>query len=133
MSTPATVHDLASLAETMPTLDLSRRPTHEEAMASLRVLDTLNGCRLQLARFSGQPPWERHVQDELIYVLDGRVEVRLLGESEQRVDLGPGSLFVVPAATWHRSNASPHVTVLAGTPIDGNEHSTAEDPRHPDT
>ena len=123
-------YDVAALTTSMPTLDLARRPTREEAMASMVDLGALNECKLFVARFSGSPPWERHPDDELIYVLDGHVEIRVLTEPEEtRVSLSAGSLYVVPRNTWHRSNASDRVTVLGATPAEGSTNSLAADPR----
>ena len=96
------VHDLDALAAEMPTLDLSRRPTKEEAMAA----------------------------DELIYVLGGSVGITLLENAGRReVSLPAGSLLVVPGGVWHRSNAPEAVTVLVATRAEGNECSLGEDPR----
>ena len=67
------VHDVLELIRSMPTLDLRRGPTREEAMASAIDLGELHGCGLCIARFSGRPPWEKHARDELIHVLDGQV------------------------------------------------------------
>jgi ethanolamine utilization protein EutQ (cupin superfamily) len=38
--------------------------------------------RIGLGRYSGRSPWERHLNgDELLYVLDGEVEITLLSDS----------------------------------------------------
>ena len=124
------VHDVDTLAAALPTLDLLKRPTHEQAMASLASLGALNQTDLAIARFSGQPPWERHPDDELIYVLDGSLSVTLLGEADPTVfELGTGALLVIPAGVWHRSRATDSVTVLAATSRAGSTSSMAEDPR----
>ena len=123
-------HDLAALAAALPTLDLATGPTYEQAMASMASLGALGGLRLGVARFRGQPPWEKHPDDELIYVLDGAVDVTLLEDSgPSTVTLEAGALFVVPAGTWHRSSAPESVTSLVATSAEGNERSLAEDPR----
>lgn len=123
-------HDITALRASLPTLDLSRRPTREEAMAAAASLGSFNQCELIVARFSGQPPWERHPDDELLHVLDGAVTITLLTEPDPTVvSLGAGSLFVVPAGVWHRSLAAESVTLLAATSAEGNESSFADDPR----
>lgn len=125
------VHDLLALTRSLPTLDLARRPTHEEAMAAAPLLGGFEGCEVRVARFSGQPPWERHTAgDELIHVLDGAVAVTVLDEVEPRtLTLEAGTLVVMPAGVWHRSNARERVTVLVVTPAEGNESSFDDDPR----
>ncbi len=124
------VHDVEALTAVLPTLDLSTQPTKEEAMAAAPLLGSFYGCELRLARFSGQPPWERHPDDELIYVIGGAVTLNLLEDSGRRdVSLRPGSLCVVPGGVWHRSLAAESVTVLVATPAEGNDCSVEEDPR----
>ena len=124
------VHDINALLGGLPTVDLARRPTREEAMAAAPVLAAFHGCEARLARFSGQPPWERHAADELIYVLEGEVEMRVALPDEIRsMVLRAGSFVVMPARTWHSSNARERVTILAVTPVEGNEASVADDPR----
>ncbi|MCZ6596003.1 MAG: cupin domain-containing protein [Planctomycetota bacterium] len=123
-------HDVAALAASLPTLDLSRMPTKEEAMAAAPLLGSLGSSEVRLCRFAGQPPWEKHPEDELIHVLDGAVRVTLLeGAEPSTIDLRAGSLVVVPAGVWHRSLAPDGVTVIAVTPAEGNEASFADDPR----
>lgn len=123
-------HRLAELAEGLATLDLAQGPTHDEAMAAAKNLGDFAGLDLGLARFRGRPPWEKHIEDELLYVVDGSVEVTLLSQGgPERIELREGSLLVVPAGTWHRSNAAESVTLLFATPREGNESSFAEDPR----
>ena len=123
------VHDVPDLIADLPTLDLRQRPTFEEAMASSRAAGTFRGHPLRIARFSGQPPWEKHADEELIYVLDGEVTVTFRSPAGfDTVRLRSGSLMVVPAGTWHRSLAEERVTVLTATPEEGNETSLAADP-----
>ena len=119
--------DLNELWQGLEQLDLAQRPTYEQAMASAHQFPEFHGCQLMLARFRGQPPWEKHPGTELIVVLDGEVELTLLGEERETHTLGPGALFLMPPNTWHRSNAAEGVVVLVATPP-GGESSVAEDP-----
>lgn len=99
-------------------------------MAAAPLLGSFNQCELRVARFSGQPPWEKHPDEELLYVLDGTVTITLLTDSgPSAVSLHAGSLFVMPSRTWHRSLAAERVTVLVATSSQGNESSMADDPR----
>ncbi len=81
-------------------------------------------------RFPGRSPWERHVDgDELFHVLDGEVEVTLLGEDDSTwVTLPEGSIFVIPSGTWHRADARSVVTLLTLRATDHGPVSFAEDP-----
>ena len=99
-------------------------------MAASRSLGALNRNELGVARFSGRPPWEKHAEDELIYVVDGAVEITLWKDAQPEVfALASGSLVVIPAETWHRSFAEDFVTLLFATPSEGNQSSFADDPR----
>ena len=80
----------------------------------------------------GTSPWERHPDDdELLYVLEGEVEVTVLTQEESiQATISAGSVFVVPRGLWHRQTLKGRVKQLYVTP-GATEHSTAEDPRRP--
>jgi len=104
--------------------------TAEEDAAAFPRLASFNDGAIYVGRFSGQTPWEQHPDaDELLYVLDGAVDITLLtaGGSAQ-VSVAAGSAFVVPRGLWHRQLARPSVTLLAAVP-DNSEISEADDPR----
>ena len=124
-----TVHDLPALAAGLAGLDLDDETTHEEAMA-FPVLGSLNGCEIGMARFRGQPPWEKHPDDELLHIVAGELQLTLFrdGAAEAPVTLTQGDLFVVPAGTWHRSFVPDGVTVLFATSKEGNERAFGESP-----
>jgi quercetin dioxygenase-like cupin family protein len=105
--------------------------TFEEAMTAHRMLGAFNQSRIGLVRYCGEVPWERHLEgDELLYVLEGTLDLKVLSEGEPiQTTLRAGSIFVVPKGLWHRSIAPSMVTLLFSTPTEHNEHSSAEDPR----
>lgn len=124
------VHDLHALLKDLPTLDITASTTEQEAMAAHRMLGRCGQHTLGLVRFSGQTPWERHPEDELLHVLEGEVDVTLLtDDGPAHVTLRAGSLFVVPHGHWHRQLPRPVVTLLFGTVAEGSSHSDADDPR----
>jgi mannose-6-phosphate isomerase-like protein (cupin superfamily) len=96
-----------------------------------RRLASLDRLTILLSRFSGATPWERHPDgDEMILVLEGGGEITVLHEDGPvRAELRPSSLFVCPRGLWHRTVAAPSVTALYLTPLEGSEHSWADDPR----
>ena len=104
--------------------------TAEEDAAAFPRLASFNDGAIYVGRFSGQTPWERHPDaDELLYVLDGAVDITLLAEGgPARVSVAAGSAFVVPRGLWHRQLAQKGVTLLAAVP-DNSEISEADDPR----
>jgi len=104
--------------------------TAEDDAAAFPRLATFNSGAIYVGRFSGQTPWERHLEaDELLHVLEGAVDITLLtDDGPTQVSVSAGSVFVVPRGLWHRQEARPSVTLLAATP-DNSEVSAADDPR----
>jgi len=92
----------------------------------------LNDYQLGLGRYTGQSLWERHRNgDELLYVMDGEVEITLLSEAgaEEREILRSGSLFVVPRDRWHQLNTSNEVSIFFASPPESGAERTRDDPR----
>ena len=104
--------------------------TAEQDAAAFPRLASFNDGAIYVGRFSGQTPWERHPDaDELLYVLDGAVDITLLTEGgPAQVSVTAGAAFVVPRGLWHRQLAQQGVTLLAAVP-DNSEISEADDPR----
>jgi quercetin dioxygenase-like cupin family protein len=100
------------------------------SVMEMRAFGSFNRCTLGVFRFpKGQAPWERHPDDdELLYLLDGEMELTILNDGgPTRTTLRAGSLFVMPQGVWHR----PHGTVAGSVlfAVSRTEHSNAEDPR----
>ncbi|MCW5734673.1 MAG: cupin domain-containing protein [Enhydrobacter sp.] len=73
---------------------------------------------------------ERHPRDELLYVVQGSVNVTvLLEEGADDATLNEGSVFVVPAGRWHRQESRSTVSLMFVTPAEGSDASWSEDPR----
>ena len=67
--------------------------------------------------------------DEFFFILEGRFEIVLLGEEPPgRHVADAGSVFVVPAGTWHKPAAPEGCKFIHITPGE-SLHSEAEDPR----
>ncbi|WP_404788957.1 cupin domain-containing protein [Altericista sp. CCNU0014] len=124
-------YNLQSIVKDLPELKITPDTTFEEAMAAHRMLTSFDRSRIGLVRYCGDVPWERHLDgDELLYVLDGELDLKVLPEGEPIcTTLKAGSIFVVPKGLWHRPIAPSMVTLLFSTPVERNEHSFAEDPR----
>jgi quercetin dioxygenase-like cupin family protein len=117
---------LAALAE----LEVSATTTPAEAAAAMRVLAGFDRCIVGTVRFSGQTPWERHPGDELLYVVQGAVDVTvMLDDGPLHASLTEGSVFIVPSGRWHRQKPSPVVSLMFVTPAEGTDASWSEDPR----
>jgi quercetin dioxygenase-like cupin family protein len=124
-----TEHVATALSE-LKELVVTAVTTEEDAQASMRALHSFNGCMVGVVRFSGRTPWERHPDDELLYVLQGSVDVTVLAESGPlHAALRTGDVFVVPRDLWHRQHAPETTGLLFVTSETGNAVSDAEDPR----
>ncbi len=123
--------DLNATIGKLKELKITDATTSEEANNASRNIAEMGERTLGVMRFSGLTPWERHGSDELLYALDGALDVTVLTDSGpvyRRVNAG--SFFVCPENLWHRQRAEDSVTILYGTPTKTSEHSFAEDPRN---
>ena len=123
--------DLGETVRDLPELTITANTTAEEADAACRNVGMWGERTLGVMRFSGLTPWERHPDgDELLYALDGEVDVTVLGEDGPiHGTVRAGSVFVCPRGLWHRQLPRTSATMLYGTPTKTSEVSFAEDPR----
>jgi uncharacterized cupin superfamily protein len=123
-------HDIRDALRSAPVLRIGAGSGREEADAAFPRLDDFNDGGVFVGRFSGLSPWERHQgADELVYVVDGEVEITVLTDEGQRVAVATaGSVFVVPKGLWHRQLPRPIVTLLSATP-QPTDVSFDDDPR----
>jgi mannose-6-phosphate isomerase-like protein (cupin superfamily) len=69
-------------------------------------------------------------RDELLYVVEGAVEVTVLADgAPQLVRVDVGTLFVAPRGLWHRQRTLPHAVPLFATAADTTARPWADDPR----
>jgi len=110
---------------------ITSRMTYKEFRAACPKLASFDGGVITVGRFAAQSPWERHLDgDELLHILDGKIEVTLLTDNgSAHVAVGAGSIFVVPRGVWHRQTPRPVATVLSALPTDHGPVSFADDPR----
>ncbi|HYR78859.1 MAG TPA: VOC family protein, partial [Candidatus Dormibacteraeota bacterium] len=115
----------------VPHLTITESTTGEEADAAVRTVAKLDELTLGVMSYSGQTPWERHPGgDELLFALDGEVEVTVLtDDGPVHETICKGSAFVCPRGLWHRQLARESVSMLYGTATETSEISFAEDPR----
>ena len=82
-----------------------------------RVVATLNGQEVKVARLRGAFVWHRHDVDELFWVLRGRLRIELReAGAERAVELGPGEVLVVPRGVEHRPVAEGEVEIALFEP-----------------
>jgi len=90
-----------------------------------RVIGSLNGQELKLAKVKGEFPWHTHEQeDELFLVWKGqfRVEFR-----DRILELGPGQAVVVPHGIEHRTAADEEAEILIFEPADTRNTGDVQD------
>lgn len=125
--------DVVNVLDTLESLAPfeGRRPDTPEAdiNAAFATLFTYRDGAIFTGSYSGDSPWERHIGDEIVYVLEGSTRLFLLEDNgEEVVTLVKGLMIVVPQGVWHRFEAPEGVTVMSVTP-QPTEHSLADDPR----
>jgi mannose-6-phosphate isomerase-like protein (cupin superfamily) len=99
----------------------------EEADTFARLADFESGA-IFVGKFCGESSWERHPQgDEILQVIEGDVQVTILGEALETLSLSAGMLAVVNKGKWHRLTSSNSVTLMTVTPLP--TECSVEDPR----
>ena len=104
------------------------RALDSRANESLGSLDKAN---IGIGRYiPGASPWERHNNgDELLFILDGSVQVEVLDEdSSDRTTLAEGALLVVPRGRWHQLVAEAPVHILYVSPSEDGVERTRDHP-----
>jgi mannose-6-phosphate isomerase-like protein (cupin superfamily) len=87
---------------------------------------------INVAKFSGEGPWERHPNgDEIVQVIDGAATMHIMfDDGPQSYPLTPGTVVIVPQGKWHRFEAPDGVSLMTTTP-QPTQHLTfaIDDPR----
>ena len=77
---------------------------------SSKVVETLDGYDIKLAKIQGDFVWHGHPEeDELFLVLDGRFRMDF---RDRQVDLAAGEMIVVPRGVEHKPFAAEDCSVL---------------------
>lgn len=118
-------HHLESRVASLPELNVTATTTEAEAGAALLHLANFNQCMVGVIRFTGETPWERHPDDEMLYVVDGAVDVTIMDRARSlaRTTVRKGEICIVPAGCWHRQNPQPSVSLFFLTSQKGTEAS----------
>lgn len=51
-------------------------------------------------------PRHRHDNEQLTYVLEGRLDFSIGEDRSQKVSVGPGEVLVIPSNVWHEATAA---------------------------
>lgn len=93
---------------------------------SPRVVGELDGAYLaKIAKVQGAFTWHKHdEEDELFLVIKGHLSIEL---EDQRLELDPGEMVVIPAGVMHNPIADAEANVLVfekkSTAHTGDEHT----------
>ncbi len=105
----------------MDTVDIAEAFDSFEETWSPRLAARLNGQELKVAKLAGAFVWHRHPgADELFWVVDGELTLRLRDEPDQQ--LSAGELGVVPAGVEHKPVAEGGANVVLFEPA-GTENT----------
>jgi quercetin dioxygenase-like cupin family protein len=111
------VHDIKAILDGLG--PVGEVKTAEEDAAAFPKLATYDGGGVYVGRFAGEGgPWELHPDaDELLHVLEGRLEVTVLsGDDASTATVSSGCFVVVPRGHWHHVAGRPTVALLAVSP-----------------
>jgi len=83
---------------------------------------------INVAKFSGEGPWERHPNgDEILQIVDGATTFHIMAaEVPQSYALAAGMVVIVPQGAWHRFGAPNGVSLMTGHPA--NRPNTSPSP-----
>lgn len=81
---------------------------------SPKIIATLNGQHVKVAKVQGVFDWHQHPgEDELFWVIKGNLDIDF---RDQTIHLGPGELLVVPRGVEHRPVAADEVQLVLFEP-----------------
>jgi hypothetical protein len=76
-------------------LSISPDMTEDDAARSMSFFGDFNGNMLGVVYFSGETPWECHpAGDELLYVLEGEIDLTILSADERQREVVGAGWFV---------------------------------------
>jgi len=103
-----------------------------ERQGAFAQLAPYRDSAINVAKFSGEGPWERHINgDEIVQVVDGATTLHIMFEDgPQSFALKAGMVVIVPQGNWHRFEAPEGVSLMTTTP-QPTQHLTfaIDDPR----
>ncbi len=83
---------------------------------SPKIVAQVNDQYVKVAKLLGEFTWHRHEhEDELFYVLRGRLKIRY--EGDRVVELGAGAMHVVPRGVLHNPLAEEECWIVLVEPV----------------
>jgi mannose-6-phosphate isomerase-like protein (cupin superfamily) len=94
---------------------------------SPRIVGTLNGQHVKLARLKGTFIWHEHPkEDEMFLVVRGTLRIVL---EDRELTLRPGEFTIIPRGVRHLPIADEEVEIMLFEPINTNSTGGLADPR----
>lgn len=79
-----------------------------------RIVGELNGQHVKLAKFRGEFPWHKHInEDEMFMVIKGSFDLEF---RDRKITINEGEFIVVPRGAEHRPVAVNEVWVMLFEP-----------------
>ena len=108
----------------MNTIDLEQKFKAINDRWNPRIIASLNGQEVKLAKIEGDFVWHAHdEEDELFYVVKGRLEIHFSDKIEV---LLPGQIIVVPRGVEHKPLATEETWIMLFEP-QSTDHSGGVD------
>lgn len=116
----------------MEKIDIAEKFTLFTEYWQPKVIASLNGQEVKIAKVKGEFPWHHHEkEDEMFMVWKGRFRVEF---RDHIVELSPGEAIVIPRGVEHRTASDQEAEILLFEPAEtrntGNihdDHYTAPD------
>jgi quercetin dioxygenase-like cupin family protein len=104
--------------------------TFAERKGSAVQLASYRDGMLLLNKSAGKGHWETHPEDELVYVLDGKLTLDIVEQDTvQSFELSAGMMVIVPPGAWHRVHSVDGVTSFSATIPGEHIDLDVDDPR----
>ncbi len=123
-------HHLLTAVDERKPMVITATTTEADEAASRATLGWLGSCSVGIQRYQGVPPWEIHRDhDELLHVLDGDMELIVVGDDGPETTLvSDGMIVIVPKGRWHRPVAKSMVTLFSATPFTNSDIAFSDVP-----
>lgn len=123
-------HHLLSAVDRQTPMVITESTTEADEAASRATLGSMNNCGVGIQRYQGIPPWEIHRDsDELLYVLNGEMELTVVGDDgPETVGVSDGMIVIIPKGRWHRPVAKTLVTLFSATPFTNSDIAFSDEP-----
>jgi len=101
----------------MDVIDIAGKLASFEDTWNPRIVAELNGQQVKVTKLRGAFVWHHHEgEDELFWVVRGRLRMQLRDPEEREVEIGEGQILVVPRGVEHRPIAEEECHVVLFEP-----------------